>query len=96
MDRDTQEVVGEAKWLTELVAHEGWKIARMKLLEKIADLKNAFEVDDSSPEKMLVDLQSRKAAVTLLMEFLRDIEGSKDVVNTNQTLTKESYIVKLD
>ena len=96
VDKETQQIISEEKWLAELTQHEGWKIARLKLLEKIKLLRDAFELDESSPEKMLIDLQSRKAAVQLLLEFLGDIEGSKEIVNNNAPLTGKSYIVKLD
>ena len=92
LDAETKKIIGEERWLADLVGHEGWKIARRILLAKIALLQDAFEVDDSSPEKMIIDLQSRKAAVLLLKEFLREVEGSVAVVKDNKPMEKSCIV----
>ena len=93
MDKETSEVYSEQKTLQSLVGHQGWPLARQMFTEKILELQNAFDIEDSSPEKMVIDLQARKMASTLLFDFLRQIEGTASQVEETKPLDK-GYIVR--
>lgn len=84
----------EQKLIAEVTSHEGWTIVRRILSEKILALQNAFDIETATPTTMLRDLQARKKATEILFDFLREIEGAKDVII--QDKVKDSFIVNLD
>jgi len=94
LDKETRDVYHEARTLRELVLSDGWKIARQKLVDKVLDLQNAFNIDDKTPEDVLIDLRARKLATVTLYDWLKEVEGSVDVAD-NVVETKETYIVNL-
>lgn len=91
---ETKKIIEEQKLLTEVTNHQGWVIVRRILTDKILGLQNVFDIDASSPDIMFRDLQARKKASEILFDFLREIEGAKDVVQSQ--VTRETFIVKLD
>lgn len=95
VDPETEQIKNIARSLQGLIDHEGWAIARSRLTDKILDLQNAFNVDDSSMEKMIVDLKARKFATTILFDWLRDIESTPQQADINITkVTTKTWIVQ--
>ena len=94
MDRETQAIVSEQKKLADLLGNEGWVIARNKFAEKVLDLQNAFNIEDKTPEEMVIDLRARKMATILLWDFLKQIEGAAEMPEAPTPTTKD-YIVQL-
>lgn len=94
MDAETKKVLGNQKRLLNLVGHEDWPVARQVLADKILDLQNAFNIEDTDPQKMLVDLQARKLASSILFDFLREIEGTAQQAKETELPKGKSYIVK--
>lgn len=76
MDTETRTILDKNKHLSDLIGSDGWREARAMLSTKILDLQNAFNIDDSDPQKLFLDLQARKIASQVLFDFLREIEGS--------------------
>lgn len=94
-DKETQDLLLKYKEIHDLVGHVGWRLVREKLSQKVLDLQNAFNIEEATPEKMLIDLQARKMASGILFDWLREVEGdAQTAVENPQTLDK-SYIVKL-
>lgn len=98
MDQDTKKVLTDQDLLRELVSHQGWKVARKILAEKILDLQNAFNIDERTATTMLRDLQARKYAATLLFDLIREIEGTAAQAEDNKELksTKSHIYIKPD
>lgn len=86
MDSETKKIVSEQDMLRELVGHQGWKVARKKMSEKILDLQDAFKIDDRTATAMLNDLRVRKKAAQILFEFLQEIEGTAQQAEDNAFL----------
>jgi len=95
MDKETQEVLHKYKDIADLVGHQGWHLVRAKLTGKILDLQNAFNIESTDPTKMLIDLEARKMASTILFDWLREVEGDATMAAENKELVDKSYIVKL-
>ncbi len=93
MDIENEKIHTSQKTLKALVAHDGWSLAREKFTEKILELQNAFSIEDSTPEKMVIDLQSRKIASSVLFDFLREIEGTASQADEASIKSKD-YIVR--
>lgn len=96
MDEETKQIVSENKLLLEMVETNGWRIARKKIADKIMDLQNAFNIDDSDPQKLIIDLNARKLATQILFDWLREIESARDVVIENKPKENSSFIVSVD
>jgi hypothetical protein len=96
IDKETQKILDDNKELFELTAHSGWKVARARIVTKILDLQNAFNLDDKDMQMLLIDLRARKIATTLFNDFLREIEGgAQDNIDERIAKTK-SYIVSFE
>lgn len=95
MDKDTEKILADQKTLHFIVNHDGWKIGHKMFVDKILELQNAFSIEDSDPQKMLIDLQARKIATTVLYDFLRVFEGTATQAEEKHIDTK-SYIIKED
>lgn len=75
-DKDTEKVLSDAENLRLMTESEGWKIAYASLSERILDLQNINNVDDSSIENAIHDMKARKAAAAILFEWVKkDVYG---------------------
>lgn len=93
MDKETKDILSESKQLQSLVNADGWSVAKSKLVNKITDLQNAFNIEDKTPEGMLVDLKARKIATLILFDWIRDVEGTAQSADDFKKQSK-GYIVK--
>ncbi len=96
IDIETREILNRQQQLLEVTNHSGWKYVKDIVNNKLSDLQNAFNLEDSDPVKMLNDLTARKLATVIIQDMLREIEGSKEVVQENKVSSKDSYIIKLE
>lgn len=94
-DPETKAILSEQAELKSMVLGTGWGIARGKLTERVMDLQNAFNIEEATPEKMFLDLQSRKMASMVLLDWLRDIEGSAAVADEVSKPFDRGYIVNV-
>lgn len=94
MDKETQKILTEQQLLSEVTSHQGWAVARRIFSDKILELQNVFDIETATPTTMFRDMQARKKAVEILWAILQEVEGAKDVVETNPP--KNSFVVKLD
>lgn len=95
MDPETALIVSEQQRFRDLVNHEGWPLVRKIFTEKVLELQNAFNIEDGTPEKMLIDLQARKLASSWLFDILRTIEGEAQASVENTPDLDNNYIVKV-
>lgn len=97
MDDETKKVIEEQRPIAKLLETEGWNEARAKLVERIMDLQNAFNVDDSDANALVIDIKSRKMATNILYDWLREVEGTKEQYNANKlTLKDKPYMIRED
>lgn len=95
MDKETQDLLLKYKEIHDLVGHNGWRLVREKLTNKVIDLQNAFNIESDDPQKMLIDLHARKLAATMLFDWLREVEGDAQTHVENEKPLDKSYVVKL-
>lgn len=76
VDKETKEILEEQREIQSLTGQAGWRIIHAKFVDRIAELRDAFELDDQDAQKMFIDLQARKVAAHILKSFLEDIEGT--------------------
>lgn len=94
-DQETQVVLSEQQRLSNFVNGDDWKVVRLKLSEKILELQNAFSIDDDSPEKMLVNLQARKMASSILFDFLKQVEGDASAMPETRAVVDRAHIFRV-
>lgn len=94
-DPETLKILEKQSHLFDLVHSDGWGEAREMFVQKVNDLQNAFNIDDTDPQKMLVDLQARKMATLILFDFLRELEGGAAQKAETEAIIDKPYIVKV-
>lgn len=96
IDKETKQVLSEEKRVEMLCEHEGWSIVRQKLVNRINDLQSILNVNgEATPEQIAIDLKSRALAISTLVDFLQDIEGTAQKSKDNQNMfVKETYVMR--
>lgn len=85
IDKDTKKELSEGEHIRMMTESEGWRIVYAKLQDKILDLQNINNIDDSTPENALADMKARKmAAVTLFAWAKEDVYGRVEQSQTAQ------------
>lgn len=95
-DLETQKIVTESKAVKGLLESEAWPILRTRLVARITNLLDLSNVDQTNPDKIALEVISRRKAADVLWDFLKvDIEGGAEVAQSyDLTLKKESYILR--
>ena len=93
-DNETKNILSEQRLINEVLNHQGWPVIRTILANKILALQNAFDIDHATPTTMFRDLQARKKATEILFDFLREVEGAKEVAQENPK--EKSHIINLE
>jgi hypothetical protein len=95
MDSETNEILTNQQLLKDLVNHQGWKIVRTMIADRLLELNDIQNIDDRTASTMLSDLRARKKAVALIYGVLQDVEGTASQSSDN-TVTGKSHIVDLE
>ena len=69
--------------LSDIVAHDGWKIVRRRFTEMTLALGDIFGFREADPAKLLHEIAARQMAIELVMNWIRDVEGSARQHQTN-------------
>jgi len=101
MDNETKKISTEAKTLEEFTQHEGYKIFKTKMLQKVSYLIDITTIDMTvEPSQLAIELKSRQKASEIILDLIRiDIEGTIQQAKTNTqpfTLKENSYIIRED
>ena len=66
------------------VHSEAWPVLKRKLLDRIFDLQNPLQIDDEKePAQVVIELRAHKLASSLLLDWLREIEGAPEQAKLN-------------
>jgi ribosomal protein S8 len=101
MDKETKQVATEASILDELVQHEGYKIFKTKMLQKVSYLIDITTIDmEVEPSQLAIELKAREKASKIILDLIRiEIEGTIQQAKTNTqpfTLKENDYIIRED
>jgi hypothetical protein len=100
LDKETQKVVTYSEKLKALTQHEGWVIVKDKLLKEIANLMTINDmVTQSDPLTIIQIIAAKKRAADILLNWLRDIEGTVAQADGNQSVLDklvEDFIINED
>lgn len=71
--------VEDAKKIAEFVRSEGWQRARRKLYDKILQLDSLNRLPEGlSDEQKLREVGTRAGTVSILLEWLKEVEGDAE------------------
>ena len=83
LNKETQEVLSDGDQLSLMIKGTGWAIARKRLIDQVMDLQSIRNINEAEPEKMMLDIKARNTAVDILIDWLKDIEGSAEQFKNN-------------
>ena len=99
LDQETQRIAQQGAELKAMCESEGWKIAKQKLYEKVANLLNinSTEILNAEASTIIQVIASRKTAADILGQFIKDIEGDVEQHQGNKEMMQavdEIFIVR--
>lgn len=85
LDKETKKVLSDGEQINDLISSRGWSIAKKKLLQKVAILDSISSVpqDIQNPMNRLRELEIREGVVSVILEWLRDVEGTAQQFKSN-------------
>ena len=90
MDSETQKIYAEGESVYNYVNSKGWAIVKQIFSDKIADLQSIKNLEAGTATKMLQDVKIRLAAVDILYEIMREVEGKSQQHVANIPLMQTS------
>lgn len=97
LDKETSQLISSEKKLELLVEHEGWEIVREKFANAVMDMQSILNIADADPQAMVIELKSRAMAISVLRDWMADIEGTAEKSkNFNQVKPKATHILRGD
>lgn len=90
LDIDTQKILIEGSQLKSLVGNEGWPVARAMLEAKIIDLQSIRNITATDAAEVIIDIKARTAAIDIILEWLRQVEGTARQHEGNQIILEET------
>lgn len=98
VDNETKVELTAAEHIRQMTESEGWAIVYAKLTDKILDLQNINNVDDSSPEKAIADMKARKMAAGILFQWAKqEVYGRLEAqTNTQAALADKEEVDYVD
>lgn len=99
-DKETQRIMAEGEQLLSLVKSDGWAVAKGKLIDYITGLDSISNIDATLPaDKQLRIIEVNRTVTQILLQWLRDVEGNAQSVNTQKELLNQNrnkgFIVSL-
>lgn len=86
LDKETLNVINDGEEIKRLVESIGWQLAKKRLVERIIDLQSVMNVAGDTAETVVIDLKARRIAVDLLLEWLKDVEGTAKQHESNKDM----------
>ncbi len=85
LKNDTKKILSEGEQLQEFVKSDGWKIARKRLTDKliVLDSFSAIPKEGRTDAAILKEARLREAVNSVIVEWLKEIEGLADQANFN-------------
>lgn len=90
LDIDTQKILIEGGQLKTLVGSEGWSVARDFLMQQIIDLQSIRNITATDPTEVIIDIKARTVAIDIILEWLRQVEGTARQHEGNKVILEET------
>ena len=86
-DKQTMKVMKEGEQLLRLVEDEKWMTAKRLLYKQILEVGNILAIE--TKENALVELAARQMAITMVFEWIKEVEGSALAHKANAEMFRE-------
>lgn len=76
-NKETQKIFNEGEKIAEWVKNESWQLVKKKLYDKLITTDSIITTptDGLTPEQILTEYQVRKGAISLILNWINEIEG---------------------
>lgn len=89
MDNETAQIVTEGDAVYNYVNSKGWQEVKQIFTDKIIDLQSIKNLSKGVTATTLArEIATREAAVDILLEIIREVEGKAQQFDGNRNLTK--------
>lgn len=97
LDEETKKELTDAESILFMTESRGWKVVKERLDAKIVDLQLIGNVEGSTPDEKVKNMEARAMAVTILYDWLRDdvygyIEQQKAASEALQDTNEEGFV----
>ena len=76
LDQETDKVLSEGEKVMNFVNSDGWRWAKDRILDLVADVQNIGNIDASvSSDVLLREVQAKQLAVDMVKRWLEEVEG---------------------
>lgn len=92
IDIETQQILTEGQQIERWVNSDDWKLVKKKLMSRLITVDSISSVpsENLSNEQLLREYSVRNGAVNLVIDWIKDIEGTAMNNKTNQEIFKEA------
>jgi len=96
MDDEQIEKIEEAR-LTEMLASEGWALARQRFYDYIETLESVMTLPDKDAMEIGVECKARARAIGLIRTWMGDLEAVSEAKHQQEDVAEtKDYIVTSD
>lgn len=97
LDKETQKVMSQGQKIADFVNSDSWQLIRKKLYDKLITIDSIMEIPSNmSNEQRLQEIGIRAGAVSLILDWIKEIEGTaaqhKNNVEAFSEIRKESIV----
>ena len=90
MDKETAKIIAEGDTVYNYVNSQGWQKVKQIFTNKIIDLQSIKNLTKGVTATTLArEIATREAAVDILLEIIREVEGQAEQFSGNKGLTKD-------
>lgn len=91
LDKDTQKILSDGEKMEEFVKGEGWALAKKKLYDRLITLDSISSVPKKgfTPERRLKEFEIREGVVSVILDWISDIEGTAQSAKHNREAMRE-------
>ena len=94
LDRETGDAVTKEQRIASFVGSQEWKWIREEFVKKVVELNDLMALDVDI-EKLAQEIQARKYATEILMNWIGEIEGTKATSEQNAEVLRETHEVEI-
>jgi hypothetical protein len=90
VDKKTQEILVKGQAIEDFIKSDGWQEVKKMLNKKLATLDSIGQIPDADPEKFYKEAKIREGVVSVMLEWINEVEGVKATNQQNQKVFLEN------
>ena len=90
-NKETAKILSDGQKIEDFVKSDGWKLARKMLYDKLITLDSIASVPKTglTDEQKLREYDVREGVVAIILEWIKEVEGSAEQNQSNKDLMKD-------